>query len=139
MFRTMHSVEGIGLAAPQVGLSYRLAVIELGPTKVRRGLKPSPRIVMVNPRIIKRSKEVGEDWEGCLSFEGVRGRVPRALSVTVRYTDEKGEPVERKASGLLARAFQHEIDHLDGRVYVDRMRDMKTLIAYSEFLKKIQK
>jgi peptide deformylase len=139
MFRTMHAVDGIGLAAPQVGVSFRLAVIEIGPTKTRPGQKRGERIIMVNPKIMAHSKESSEDWEGCLSFEGVRGKVPRFRSVRVRYTNEAGKAIERIASGLLARAFQHEIDHLDGRAYVDRVKDTKTLITYQEFITRIVK
>jgi peptide deformylase len=140
MFATMHATNGIGLAAPQVGLSMQFAVIELDATPARPNLKPSGRIVLFNPKITARSKKLVDDWEGCLSFGGkrcVRGRVPRSQSITVRYTDQNGKTVTRKASGLLARVFQHEIDHLNGILFVDRMRDMKTLTTYDEFVRRM--
>ncbi len=140
MFATMHATDGIGLAAPQIGLSLQLAVIELEPTPARQQLVSSGRIVLFNPKIIARSKKVIEDWEGCLSFGGkrcARGKVPRSQAITVRYTDERGKLVTRKATGLLARVFQHEIDHLNGQLFVDRMRDMKTLMTFDEYLRRI--
>jgi peptide deformylase len=137
MFRTMHSVSGIGLAASQIGESIQLAVIQLEAGPSRPNLKTSDRIVIINPKITRSSKEMTSDWEGCLSFDGVRGRVPRPREITVRYLNQKGEKVTRKVRGLLARAFQHEIDHLNGTVYIDRVRDTKTIMTYEEFLKRV--
>ena len=140
MFGTMHATNGVGLAAPQIGLGMQLAVIEVDATPARPGLKASGRIVMANPKILERSERITEDWEGCLSFGGkrcARGKVPRHYGITVRYIDEQGKTVTRKASGLLARVFQHEIDHLNGVLFVDRMPDMKTLMTYDEFLRRV--
>jgi peptide deformylase len=98
--------------------------------------------VLINPRILLRSKKTEEDWEGCLSFGGkrcARGKVPRSTSITVRYTDESGKLITRKVSGFLARVFQHEIDHLNGKVFVDRMRNMLTLTTYDEFMRRMVK
>jgi peptide deformylase len=142
MLQTMHSVDGVGLAAPQIGLDIQLAVIEFDATEARPELRASNRIVLINPRILLRSKKIEEDWEGCLSFGGkrcARGKVPRSTSITVRYTDENGKIVTRKVSGFLARVFQHEIDHLNGKVFVDRMRNMLTLTTYDEFMRRMVK
>ena len=139
MFYTMRRANGVGLAAPQIGKGVRLAVIELYPTSLRRDLAKAEKVVVVNPKITWRSKEKAYDWEGCLSFPGVRGRVPRAKRIKVRYIDSEGQPVTAELSGFPARVFQHEIDHLDGVVYVDHIDDMKTLMTTGEFVKRILK
>ena len=139
MIYTMRHTNGVGLAAPQVGLLLKLVVIETRPTPTRPSLKQRGPIVIVNASIIQYSKEKKSDWEGCLSFSGNRGKVPRSKKITVRYFNEYGKKVIEKASGLWARIFQHEIDHLNGIVYVDRMKDMKTLMTPSEFKKRVLK
>lgn len=136
MVGTMRRAEGVGLAAPQVGVPLRLAVMEMRPTPTRPTLPHKGPIVIVNPHIIKRSG-TGEDWEGCLSLPGVRGKALRARGVVVAYLDADGKKTVERARGLWARVFQHEIDHLDGILYVDRMADMKTLITLSEFKKRV--
>ena len=88
---------------------------------------------------VKYSKDKITDWEGCLSFKNVRGSVPRSKSVTVKYHNEKGEKVVEKAIDLWARIFQHEIDHLNGTVYIDRVANTKTVMTLSEFKKRILK
>jgi peptide deformylase len=100
---------GLGLAAPQIGVSKRVFVYDVG----------EGQHAVVNPRIVKRSGEE-VSIEGCLSIPGLQGEVPRALRVTITGLDENGEKVKIKAEGLLARVFQHEIDHLDGMMFVDR-------------------
>lgn len=131
MFYTMRNAKGVGLAAPQVNKSLRLAVIGVPALRFRR--------VLVNPKITWHSKSKILDWEGCLSFVDGRGEVPRWSAVKVEYTNEKGERVKEAYVGYLARVFQHEIDHLNGFVYVDRMTDMRTLMTYKEFIKRIVK
>jgi peptide deformylase len=131
MFHTMRNAQGVGLAAPQVGRPIRLAVIELRPLKFRR--------VLVNPKITWHSKNKTLDWEGCLSFPDGRGQVPRWAAIRVEYTNEKREKIREKCAGFIARVFQHEIDHLNGAVYVDRMTDMRTLMTHAEFVKRIVK
>ena len=111
MVETMYDAEGVGLAAPQIGISKRMIVIDV---QDDNGL-----LKLINPVIIK-SEGKESAVEGCLSFPGVAGEVERDLKVTIRALNEKGNPVELCASGLLARAFQHEIDHLDGILFVDR-------------------
>ena len=113
MTRMMYEEEGVGLAAPQVGVSLRLIVVD--PSQER----DSP-LVLVNPRVVDaRGRDVGE--EGCLSVPGVRAKVRRRDRVTVEYETATGERQGADADGLLARIFQHEIDHLDGTLFIDRL------------------
>lgn len=130
MFYTMRQAHGVGLAAPQIGKPLRLAVIKVS---------PDLRRVIVNPRITWHSKAKSLDWEGCLSFSDGRGQVPRWTAIEVRYMDENGKRVVEKHRDFAARVFQHEIDHLNGIVYVDRMPNMKTLMTRKEFLKRVAK
>ena len=131
MFHTMRNVKGVGLAAPQIGKGIRLAVIGVPAARFRR--------VLVNPKITWHSGAKNLDWEGCLSFVDGRGQVPRWSAIKVEYTNEKGERVKERHVGFLARVFQHEIDHLNGFAYVDRMTDMRTLMTHREFIKRIVK
>lgn len=133
MVETMHACEGVGLAANQVGVSKQLAVIE-AKTDARVD-KPIPLIVLVNPRITGMAKSLVEDWEGCLSVNDLRGRVPRASWVDVEAFDRKGERIKFHAERFFARVVQHECDHLTGRVYLDRMADLATLTHLHEFAK----
>lgn len=111
MFETMIDKDGVGLAAPQIGKSLRLFVV-IADDDVRR--------VFINPQIIKTSTEVGEYDEGCLSIPQVYETIVRPLQVTVQAYNEKGRPFTLEADGLLARIIQHEYDHLDGILYIDR-------------------
>lgn len=111
MFETMIEAEGVGLAAPQVGRNIRMFVL-IADDDVRR--------VFINPQIIKTSSEVGDYDEGCLSIPQVYETITRPLAVTVQAVNEKGRPFTLDADGLLARIIQHEYDHLDGILYIDR-------------------
>jgi peptide deformylase len=114
MWSTMNAARGVGLAAPQIGRSLRLAIIDVRPEG------KSDRIVLINPEIVSREGELNDE-EGCLSLPGIYSKLKRAAKVRVRALDENGKVWERTGEGLLARAFQHEIDHLDGKLYVDRL------------------
>jgi peptide deformylase len=138
MIYTMRRAHGVGLAAPQIGESIRLAVMEIRTTPDRPDQKRKGPIVVVNPKIIKSSTKKVPDWEGCLSIRGLRGMVTRPESVTVEYFNEKGIKIVEKASGLWARIFQHEIDHLNGLGCIDHM-DPKTIMTTNEFRKRILK
>ncbi len=120
MFDTMYKAKGVGLAAPQIGLSQQLTVIDCG-----RGEDEEPQpIVLINPEVIYREgKQVGE--EGCLSIPGFREDVKRAKVVTVRFQDAKGEHFEVTGEDLLARAMQHEIDHLHGKLFISYLSPLK--------------
>lgn len=119
MFESMYAAQGIGLAAPQIGISKRLTVIDLSFNK-----NPAERIVLVNPEIVAREGKQYEE-EGCLSLPEIREKVSRAAKVKVRAQDVKGEWFEIEGDELLARAFQHEIDHLDGVLFIDRLSRLK--------------
>ena len=133
MIETMHVCEGVGIAAPQVNVSKQLAVIEA--RNDARIDKPIPLIVLINPRIIASSKTQFEDWEGCLSVNDLRGRVPRAEWVDVEALNHKGERIKFHAERFYARVVQHECDHLAGKVFLDRMPNLHTLSHLQEFAK----
>ena len=133
MVETMHACEGVGIAAPQVGVSKQLAVIEA--KHDARVDKPIPLIVLVNPRSTAASKTLIEDWEGCLSVNDLRGKVPRAEWVDVEALNHKGERIKFRAERFYARVVQHECDHLSGKVFVDRMASLATLTHLQEFAK----
>jgi peptide deformylase len=119
MLATMYRAPGIGLAAPQVGVGLRITVVDLMP-----GEKPSP-IVLVNPEVVAASDELATREEGCLSLPGQYADVTRPARVKVRYLDEGGARHEIDADGLLAACLQHEIDHLDGILFVDHLSSLK--------------
>lgn len=119
MLETMHAAEGLGLAAPQVGVSQRMFVIELPKDdKVPGSGLP---YVFVNPELSNLSPETDEKAEGCLSIPGWRGEVQRALKLTIKAMDRNGNRIKFEAEGMLARAIQHEMDHLDGVLYIDKL------------------
>jgi peptide deformylase len=119
MFETMYTNQGIGLAAPQVAVSKRVTVIDLS-----QGKDPAQKLVLVNPEIIFREGRQYEE-EGCLSFPDIREKVVRAAKVQSRAQDLKGKWFEMDGEELLSRAFQHEIDHLDGMLFIFRMSGLK--------------
>ncbi len=121
MIETMRNAPGVGLAAPQVNVSERVIVVEL-PADEEEGT-PAELYAFVNPEIIKTSREVEEGQEGCLSVPGYVGEVPRYTMAVVRGQDAYGRPQRVRAKDYLARIFQHEIDHLDGILFIDRVTD----------------
>lgn len=116
MLQTMYSADGIGLAAPQVGVNKQLIVIDCEPDK-----DDNPALVLINPKITRHSSQTCNSDEGCLSIPGVYLEVNRPEAIEVAYKDENGKPQKLQASGLLARAIQHEMDHLNGVMFVDRV------------------
>jgi len=132
MLATMYAAPGIGLAAPQVGVSLRLAVIDLQQEDRRAPM------VLVNPEIVAASPETEPREEGCLSLPGQYADVVRPRAVTVRYLDERGERREIAAEGLLARCVQHEIDHLDGVLFVDHLSALKRNIILRRLAKSLR-
>ncbi len=119
MFESMYVAKGVGLAAPQIGISRRIAVIDPS-----AGQDPAQRLVLINPEILyTEGSQVGE--EGCLSIPGFREQVKRAKRVTVRAQDAQGEVFEKTGEDLLARAFLHETDHLNGRLYITHVSVLK--------------
>lgn len=124
MIETMRQAPGVGLAAPQVAVPWRVAVIEYAPGSEdlpEDAPPPEPKLyVILNPEITARSDEMVDGAEGCLSLPGYAGNVLRHRSVTVKALNRQGRPITIKAEGWLARIFQHEIDHLDGVLFIDR-------------------
>lgn len=118
MVETMRAAPGVGLAAPQVEIPFRVVVVEFGDEEDEQA--PTKLYTIVNPEIKRFSSETVIGTEGCLSVPGIAGEVERSESVTVKGLNRKGQPMTVKASGWLARIFQHEIDHLDGILFVDR-------------------
>jgi peptide deformylase len=132
---TVRNVHGVGLAAPQVGVAKQLFVIRISPTKYRPDLPTIKPYAVFNPQILKRSKEQVLDYEGCFSVAqaGLFAKLPRANKVRVQYQDEHGAQVVRDLQGLEARIFQHEYDHLHGKVFLDHMPDTATFMSTDEY------
>lgn len=131
MFETMEESDGIGLAAPQVGILKRFFVVDTR--------KQNEKIAFINPEIIEMSHEIGSYEEGCLSIPGMYFNIDRPLEVTVQAQDVKGKAFTIKATGLLARVIQHEYDHLQGTLFIDRMEEderEKLVKAYNRKHKK---
>ena len=132
---TLHDYGGIGLAAPQINVGYRLAVIEIENTSTRYGeVEYTPFEVFINPEITPIDPEQAGYWEGCLSVPGMMGYVERPQHIRVDYTDRQGHRQSREAHGFLATVFQHEFDHLDGILYVDRIEDKSRFAFEEEYL-----
>ncbi len=132
---TQKASGGIGIAAPQIGESLRLAVIEFDRTNPRyRGMGELGRTVLINARITIIDPTPQTFWEGCLSVPGLRGQVTRPSHIRVDYLDESGTPRSIEAQGFVATVFQHELDHLDGVLFVDRVeaRPGSTALAFTE-------
>jgi len=124
MFDTMEAANGAGLAAPQIGVDLQLVIFGFARNERYPEAPPVPRTVLINPRITPLSDEEEAGWEGCLSVPGLRGVVPRLVRIRYAGFDPLGQPIEREAEGFHARVVQHECDHLIGRLYPTRMRDL---------------
>ena len=133
MIETMHEYRGIGLAAPQVREGLRVFVAGLTDEAEEREAAAEDPTVLINPEITPATSEIVEDWEGCLSIPDVRGRVPRSREIRVRALDRRGGRVELRARDFSARVIQHETDHLDGILFLDRMRSFESLTFLEEF------
>ena len=137
LITTAESANGVGIAAPQVAQSYRLFIMASRPS-IRYPHAPtmSPTAV-INPVIISRSDEIVKDWEGCLSVPNLRGIVPRHREIEVEYTTINGEGQQQVLNDFVARIFQHELDHLDGVLFIDRLETMQDLYSEEEYQKRI--
>jgi peptide deformylase len=133
MIETMHEYDGVGLAAPQVHESKQLAVIEVHNSKRYPWAADVPLLILVNPVFLSKSEETTDGWEGCLSVEGFRGKATRSKHVAIRFWDRKGKEQKLEAEGFPAIVIQHELDHLAGKVFLDRMRDLSTLTHLKEY------
>jgi len=142
MVETMFDYRGAGLAAPQVHVSRRIVVVSVpeagkaGDAEAEDGPKKTPEaLVLINPEVRPVSEDLVVDWEGCLSLPDLRGRVPRFEGVRVRALTPQGTTVSFEARGFAARAIQHEVDHLDGVLYPDRMPDLRSLSFLDEYVR----
>jgi peptide deformylase len=141
MFETMAEYQGVGLAAPQIHEGIRLFVAGFAPSPRSSSREPDggdaddevPLMTLINPEITPAGPETVEDWEGCLSIPDVRGKVPRARAIVVRALDRRGKRIELRASGFTARVIQHETDHLNGVLFLDRMASFASLTFLEEF------
>jgi peptide deformylase len=129
MIATMNQIQGVGLAAPQVGENLRIFVINVGDGNIRK---------VINPEFLEISKEIEQNEEGCLSIPGIYKKVERAKKIKIRYQNEKGNEVIEEAEDLLARAFQHEYDHLEGILFIDKVSPISKKLI-SNKLKKIKR
>jgi peptide deformylase len=129
MFETMYRTEGVGLAAPQINKSIRLFVIDAEPFVETYPEAKGFKKVFINPEIVDHSEETWTFREGCLSLPDMNEDVTRPAKVTVNYLDENFEEHEEELDGICARVFQHEFDHLEGKVYVDRVAPMRKMMA----------
>ena len=129
LYETMYEAEGIGLAAPQVGVSRRVCVVDV------REEGAQGHLAIVNPHIVEASRKRSRKTEGCLSIPGVEEAVERPAEVTVEGRDVRGEPLALSARGIFARALQHEIDHLDGVLFLDRLSPLKRRMLLAKWRK----
>ena len=137
MIDTLHDYGGIGLAAPQVGENMRLAIVHLPEEGGGPPITGAPTVCF-NPTIEVLGEETGGYWEGCLSVPGLRGFVERPQHIRVTFTNPRGEEESVVARGLLATVFQHEFDHLDGKLYIDRISDPTKLAFEEEYTRYVQ-
>lgn len=135
MLYTLAESNGVGLAAPQVFFSFCIVIIASRPSDRYPSAPNMEPVVMLNPSFEKLSDTVKKDWEGCLSIPGIRALVPRYCQIKINYADREGQQKELVAQDFIARIFQHEYDHLNGLVYLDRVEDNRDIISESEFQK----
>ncbi|NJL20674.1 MAG: peptide deformylase [Leptolyngbyaceae cyanobacterium SM1_3_5] len=138
LMATLQQSNGVGIAAPQVAVSKRLFIVASRPNPRYPNapeMQPTP---MINPRLVSHSDEMGKDWEGCLSVPGIRGLIPRYQSIEVEYLNPNGQLQTQELTDFVARIFQHELDHLDGLVFLDRLESVQEIITDQEYLKLIQ-
>ena len=134
MQSALAATQGVGLAAPQISQLKRIIIVASRPTARYPSAPLMQPTVMINPVFEPISNEKEKGWEGCLSVPGIRALVPRFKSIIVSYTDEQGNGIETQMEGFVARVFQHEADHLEGKVYLDRVESSADIIAESEYL-----
>jgi peptide deformylase len=134
---TAKTSNGVGIAAPQVSESYRLFIVASHPNPRYPNAPQMEPTAMINPRIMAHSTEVVKDWEGCLSLPGIRGLVPRYQAIEVEYTSRDGQLHRQELTDFVARIFQHEYDHLEGMVFLDRVESTHDLITEQEYQQRI--
>ncbi|MGB7712620.1 MAG: peptide deformylase [Microcoleus sp.] len=134
---TVQQANGVGIAAPQVARGDRLFVVASRPNLRYPQAPQMEPTAMINPRIITSSTEKFKDWEGCLSIPGIRGLVPRSRSIEIEYTSRDGQLHQQELTDFVARIFQHEQDHLDGIVFLDRVESTQELMTEDEYQKQV--
>jgi len=122
---TMRAMSGAGLAAPQIGVSLRVVIFEVKQNRRYPNVEPVPRTVLINPLLTPLGEDQDEGWEGCLSVPGLRGLVPRYRHLRYQGVDAQGRPIDRTVRGFHARVVQHEVDHLDGILFPQRVLDLR--------------
>jgi peptide deformylase len=135
MLATLRDANGVGIAAPQVYEPLRVFIVASRPNPRYPDAPSMEPEVVFNPEVIERSADLVKGWEGCLSIPGIRGNVPRHRRIVARYQTAAGAAVEREFEGFVARVFQHELDHLDGVVSLDRLESTRDVITEKEFQK----
>lgn len=133
LVETMRDANGAGLAAPQVHFPVRVCAVEVGENPRYPYLPKVPLTILVNPKVHVVTDETFENYEGCLSVPNLRGIVHRFAEIELTYWDRAGDEHTKKLRGLTAGTFQHEIDHLDGKLFLDRVEDTKTLTTWADF------
>jgi peptide deformylase len=137
LIATASASNGVGIAAPQVSKSYRLFIVASRPNARYPNAPTMEPTAMINPRIIARSSELVKGWEGCLSIPGIRGLVPRSQTIEVEYTSRDGQLHRQELTDFVARIVQHEYDHLDGIVFLDRVESTQDLMTEQEYQQQI--
>jgi peptide deformylase len=135
MLATVAEVSGVGIAAPQVYEPLRIFIAASRPTARYPHAPEMKPTAFINPEIISRSDETEKGWEGCLSIPGIRGFVPRHTAIAVRYITRTGAVREEELTGFIARIFQHEYDHINGMVFLDRLESSRDIISEKEYLR----
>lgn len=134
---TVKKANGVGIAAPQVAQLERLFIVASRPNPRYPNAPMMDPTAMINPRMLAHSSEMVKGWEGCLSVPGIRGFVPRYQAITVEYTGRDGKLYQQDLTDFVARIFQHELDHLDGIVFLDRVENTQDLISEEEYQTRI--
>jgi len=137
LITTVGQANGVGIAAPQVAESYRLFIVASRPNPRYPTAPTMEPTAMINPKILAHSNEVVKGWEGCLSIPGIRGWVPRYQAIEIEYTDRNGKLQKQELTHFVARIFQHEYDHLDGIVFLDRLESTQDIITEQEYQKRV--
>jgi peptide deformylase len=137
LLQRMEQANGVGIAAPQVGISKQLLIVASRPTPRYPDSPEMPPLPMLNPKLVAHSTEMEKGWEGCLSVPGIRGLVSRYTSVTVEFLDRYGQSHRQTFHDFVARIFQHEYDHLQGVVFVDRVEQTTDLMSEQEYQRQI--
>ncbi|UBF28973.1 peptide deformylase [Kovacikia minuta CCNUW1] len=134
---TVQKANGVGIAAPQVAQSDRLFIVASRPNPRYPHAPEMEPTAMINPRILSHSSETEKGWEGCLSIPGIRGQVPRFRAIEVEYVGRDGRQYRQELTDFVARIFQHELDHLDGIVFLDRVQSTQELMTEQEYQQRV--